>query len=99
MSKFMVRVILHEARSRKEYDRLDMEMGKKGFRQELLGKKATYYLPQGDYWYSGDSTVSDVRMIAAAAADELQQKFGIMAVKVDGWSVMGLKKVANAPQE
>ncbi len=94
----MVRVVLHEAKSRKEYDRLDMEMGKKGFRQELLGKKATYYLPEGDYWYSGDSTVADVRIIAAAAADELKQDFGVVAVKVDGWSVMGLKKVASASQ-
>jgi hypothetical protein len=41
---------------------------------------------------------SDVRIIAAAAADELKQDFGVVAVKVDGWSVMGLKKVASASQ-
>lgn len=96
MSKFMVRVVLHDAETPEQYDRLDVAMNKKGFSRELVGKKAAYQLPCGEYWYSGNTTSSEVRTVAAAAAERLGQGFGIMAVKVDGWSVMGLKK-APAP--
>ena len=92
MPKFMVRVALHDTETREQYDRLDDAMRKKGFSQELSGKKAAYQLPSGEYWYSGDTTASEVRQVAASAAEGIGQGFGVIAVKVDGWSVMGLKK-------
>jgi hypothetical protein len=99
MPKFMVRVALHDAETPEQYERLDAAMQKKGFSQELTGKKAAYQLPCGEYWYSGNSTASEVRMVAAAAAEKTGQGFGIIAVKVDGWSVMGLKKSAASASE
>jgi len=95
MSKFMVRVNLLGGDS-EGYERLDDLMQRKGFSRDLLGKKAMYQLPNGEYWYSGQSSASEVRTVAAAAAGKTGLEFGIIAVKVDGWSVMGLKK-SEAP--
>src|SRR3954449_5648915 len=92
MAKFMVRVVLHNNETPKDYERLDLVMQQKGFAQELLGKKSAYRLPCGDYWYTADATAPDVRIIAAAAAEQTGQPFGLIVVRVDGWSVMGLKK-------
>jgi hypothetical protein len=99
MPKFMVRVVLHDAESPEQYKRLDIAMRAKGFSQALVGKKAAYQLPCGEYWYRGDTSASDVRMVAAAAAERTGQGFGIIVVKVDGWSVMGLKKSAASASE
>ena len=74
-------------------------MSEKGFSRELVGKKAAYQLPCGEYWHIGQSTVSEVRAAAAAAAEQMGQGFGIIAVKADGWSVMGLKKSAASASE
>jgi hypothetical protein len=96
MSKFMVRVLLHDRPTSSDYDRLDMAMGENGFQQELAGKRAAYHLPQGEYWYRGKTGASEVRTRAASAARTLGREFGVIAVRVDGWSVMGLKKVTSA---
>jgi hypothetical protein len=99
MSKFMVRINLNEGEV-EEYERLDGLMQRKGFSRELMGKKAVYQLPPGEYWYSGQTSPSEVRAVAAAAAEKTGLDFGIIAVKVDGWSVMGLKKsVAPASEQ
>ncbi len=99
MSKFMVRVILHDRPTAPEYDRLDTAMCECGFLQELAGKRATYYLPQGEYWYKGETTASEVRSRAASAARSVGRDFGVIAVRVDGWSLAGLKKVTSASPE
>jgi hypothetical protein len=99
MSKFMVRVILHDRPTAPDYDRLDMAMCESGFLQELAGKRATYHLPNGEYWYTGKTNASDVRTRAASAARTLGREFGVIAVRVDGWSLMGLKKVTSASPE
>jgi hypothetical protein len=98
MPKFMVRVVLNGSEAG-EYDRLDETMQRKGFSRELIGKKAVYQLPFGEYWYSGDSSASEVRSVAAAAAEATGRSFGVIAVKVDGWSVMGLKKSTASASE
>lgn len=95
MAKFMVRVDLHDTETPEQYDLLDVAMEKKGFSREFAGKKATYRLPCGEYWYISDSTTADVRTLASTAAGKTKQAFGIMAVRVDGWSAMGLKKTAT----
>jgi len=60
----------------------------------------------GDTWdiaavpsYKGKTTASDVRMRAASAARTVGREFGVIAVGVDGWSLMGLKKVTSASPE
>ena len=95
MSKFMVRVVLHDRPTAQDYDRLDTAMCECGFLQELSGKHATYHLPDGEYWYKGESNAPDVRARAASAARSLGRDFGVIAVRVDGWSLKGLKKVTS----
>ena len=48
---------------------------------------------QGNYLFIGDLSAADVRQRAVAAAEMIGQPFGVMVAKVDGWSVMGLKRV------
>ena len=96
MPKFMVRIVLHDAKTWGPYDQLHDPMIAKGFERELPGKKAAYHLPLGEYWYQGDSTAADVRVLAAAAVESAGQDFGVIVVRVDGWSVMRLKKVEAA---
>lgn len=99
MAKFMVRVELHDSETPEKYELLDTAMEKKKFWREFLGKKATYQLPCGEYWYIADATTAEVRTRAASAAEKTGQAFGIMAVRVDGWSAMGLKKSAASASE
>jgi hypothetical protein len=99
MSKFMVRVLLHEADSAALYAVLDAAMVKRGFVTDLPGKKASYVLPTGNYWYEGKTTPNDLRVIAAAAAESTGQDFGIVVVRANGWSVMRLKKAEPAAQD
>jgi hypothetical protein len=99
MAKFMVRVVLHDRPTASDYDRLDVAMCESGFLQELAGKRSAYHLPNGEYWYKGKTTASDVRMRAASAARTVGREFGVIAVGVDGWSLMGLKKVTSASPE
>jgi hypothetical protein len=98
-SKFIVQIVLHDADTRSAYDMLNVAMAGKGFAPELAGKKVSYHLPVGGYWYEGDMTPSDVRMMAAEAADATGYDYGIVVVRANGWSVMRLKRVEAAPQE
>lgn len=93
MSKFMVRVFLHDAKTWEQYDELNQAMDDKGFSRTLTGSKATYHLPPSEYWFKGDQSMADVRVLAAAAAEATGQAFGLIVVKADGWSVMRLKTV------
>jgi hypothetical protein len=92
MAKFMVRVILRGTDTTEQYERLDAAMFVHGFSRDLAGKKAVYQLPPGEYWYVADGSVSEVRTLAATAAEKGEKGFGIIVVQVNGWSVMGLKK-------
>jgi hypothetical protein len=89
----MVNVVLHESDAPETFEQLGTEMRKRGFAGELNGKKSAYQLPQGNYLFIGDLSAADVRQRAVAAAETIGQPFGVMVAKVDGWSVMGLKRV------
>ena len=98
MSKFMVRVVLHDGDGAASYENLNGVMAQQGFTRELQGKKASYQLPTGEYWFQGDSSVTDLRLRAAVAAEATGHDFGVIVVRVDGWSIMRLKRVESAPQ-
>ena len=98
MSKFMVRVVLHDTEDLASYESLNAAMSQQGFSRELQGKKANYHLPTGEYWFQGDSSVGDLRVRAAVAAEATGHDFGMIVVRVDGWSIMRLKRVEAAPQ-
>lgn len=96
MPKYMVQVVLHEAPTAAKYAGLSAAMAKRGFSREMPGKKASYHLPTGNFWFEGDQTPNDVRESAAVAMETADEDFGIIVVRVDGWSVMRLKKVPTA---
>jgi hypothetical protein len=89
----MVRMVLHDARNWDEYEKLNQAMEERGFARTLAGNKGTYHLPPAEFWFKGDQTLADVRMLAASAAETTGQPFGMVVVKADGWSVMRLKTV------
>jgi hypothetical protein len=97
--KFMVQIVLHESMTPAAYDVLNLAMSRKGFASDLSGKKASYHLPLGSYWYEGDLTPNDVRMLACEAADTTGRDYGILVIRANGWSVMRLKRVQVTPQE
>jgi hypothetical protein len=98
-SKFIVQIVLHDTDTREAYDTLNEAMTAKGFTPELAGKKVSYHLPMGSFWYEGDRTPGDVRVMAAEAADTTGYDYGVVVVRANGWSVMRLKRVEAAPQE
>jgi hypothetical protein len=98
MAKFLVQVVLHDVGLASMYDGLNSAMVKRGFVRELPGKKAAYHLPLGTFWYEGKISASDLRATAGAIADDTGLDFGVVVVRVDGWSVMRLNKVEAAPQ-
>jgi hypothetical protein len=80
------------------YGALNNAMVKRGFMRELPGKKASYHLPLGTFWYEGNISSSDLRATAGGIADDTGLDFGVIVVRVDGWSLMRLRKVEAAPQ-
>ena len=98
MAKFLVQVVLHDAKA-SAYGRLNATMEKRGFVAELPGKKASYHLPSGSYWFEGNISPSDLRIKTAAIVETIGQDFGVAVVRANGWSVMGLKRVEAAPQD
>jgi hypothetical protein len=98
MAKFLVQVVLHDVGLASMYDGLNKAMRKKGFVRELPGKKASYHLPLGTFWYEGNISSSDLRTTAGGIAEDTGLDFGVVVVRVDGWSVMRLKKVEAAPR-
>ena len=96
--KFMVQIVLHESITPAAYDVLNLAMSRKGFTSELSGKRASYHLPIGSYWYEGALTSNEVRVLAGEAVDTTGRDCGILVIRANGWSVMRLKKVEATPQ-
>jgi hypothetical protein len=97
--KFLVQMVVHESSTLAAYDVLNLAMSRKGFSPELPGRKASYHLPLGSYWFEGDLTANDVRMRACEAADSTGRDYGVLVIRANGWSVMRLKKVEATRQE
>jgi hypothetical protein len=98
MTKFLVQIVLHNGQTPAIFKELNEEMGLRGFSRELPGKKAAYHLPAGTYWYEGNTSPNNLRLKASEAAETVGQEFGIIVVRINGWSIMRLKKVEVAPQ-
>jgi hypothetical protein len=99
MPKFMLQVVLHESQTAAAYDGLTAGMAKHGFVRDLPGRKASYRLPAGCYWYEGSETADSLRLTAASTVEKMGKKFGIAVIRASGWSVMGLKKVHAASRD
>ena len=92
MTKYLVRVILHDSDSITAYDGLNGAMTQLGFQREMHGAKSSYHLPYGNYFYRGDASAKDLRLMAATAAQSTGHDFGVIVTRAAGGLVMGLKK-------
>jgi len=92
MTKFLIRVILHDSDSIAAYDTLNGAMLQLGFLREMQGAKASYHLPHGTYFYRGDAVAKDLRLMASTAAQSTGHNFGVIVTRAAGGLVMGLKR-------
>ena len=90
MAKFLIRIELHPPK--KDYDRLYLEMDRRGFRKTIVGGSGeTEHLPDGEYILESDASVEDVRDLAMEAAAMASTDYEVLATKVDSMASFGLR--------
>ena len=94
MSKFMVRVELHDADAH-DYDDLHDEMKAEGFKRSVEASDGLrYHLPPGVYRMKSKSkSACDVRELAAKAAASVKPKFAVVVCDGSTFAWQGLDKV------
>ncbi|EMR8965805.1 DUF2622 domain-containing protein [Yersinia enterocolitica] len=94
MSRFTVRIELHNADS-DEYESLHEKMEAKGYSREITATSGkTYRLPDAEYTYS--SSTKDEGAVAddvQSIANSVKAKSGVMVTKSAGSAIRGLKTI------
>ena len=71
MSKFIIRVELHSAKEKTDYDKLHEEMKKEGFKRTIIADNGMeYHLPTAEYYKEIAETPSMVLESAKTAANK-----------------------------
>jgi hypothetical protein len=90
MSKFTVRIELHDAKW-DDYETLHAAMAEKGFSRFVTADDGqTYHLPWAEYSAVGDLTSAQVRDIAQAAAATTGKRHGVLVTESNGRAWAGL---------
>ena len=90
MASFLVRVELHGA-SWDDYETLHAEMGNRGFSRDITGDDGNaYQLPTAEYAIRTNSTLENVRTLAAQAAQATGLRFGVIVAEYSRSAWMGL---------
>jgi hypothetical protein len=86
MSNFTTRIELYDAAAIEDYDKLNEEMAKQGFRKRVqMPGQPVYQLPTGEYnLYEEFFSASQVLEMAKTAATTTGKKFRILVTKADG---------------
>jgi hypothetical protein len=93
MAQFTVRVELHHA-NQDDYDALHAAMKEEGFSRQIESDKGTlYHLPTAEYNRDSGKSINDILSSAAAAADTIGKKYGILVTESAGRMWRNLKKV------
>ena len=94
MSKFTVRVELHNAES-SHYEDLHDKMERNNFSREITGSSGTeYHLPEAEYVYSSSTEdESDVASKVKEIADSIKKRSGVLVTKSAGRAMRGLKSL------
>jgi hypothetical protein len=86
MSNFTTRVELRDAAAIEDYDKLNEEMAKQGFRKRVqMPGQPVYQLPTGEYNLNDEfASVSQVLERAKSAASTTGKNFSVFVTKADG---------------
>lgn len=86
MANFTTRVELHGTTATEDYEKLNEEMAKQGFRRRVqMPGQPVYQLPTGEYNYNEDfTTASHVLELAKTAATIIGKEFSVLVTKAEG---------------
>ena len=94
MPSFTVRVELHHASTKEDYDKLhDAMFAENFFRVIESGDGVWYSLPTAEYEFSGDLTTGQVREAAKKAAATTGKKLAVLVTQSSGRAWSGLEEV------
>ena len=90
MAKYLVRVELHGA-SWDDYEALHAEMADRSFSREVTSDDGRrYQLPTAEYVIHTNSSLENVRTLAAEAAQTTGRKFGVIVAEYSRSAWVGL---------
>ena len=86
MSNFTTRVELYDAAAIEDYNKLNEEMSKQGFRKRVqMPGQPVYQLPTGEYNFNDEYlSISQVLEMAKTAATASGKRFSVLVTKADG---------------
>jgi hypothetical protein len=86
MANFTTRIELHGVTVDQDYQKLDEEMARQGFRKRVqMPGQPVYQLPTGEYNFNEDfSSASHVVDLAKIAAAVTGKEFSVLVTKADG---------------
>ena len=86
MSNFTTRIELFDGAVNEDYDKLNEEMAKQGFRKRVqMPGQPVYQLPTGEYNFNEDFySATQVVEMAKTAANTTGKKFSVLVTKADG---------------
>ncbi len=96
MLNYIIRVS-YPAPQADTHDRLKVELAKFNVAGAIKADDGKgYYLPEGEFCYSGNETINDVRDAIFRLASTIQAEPSVLAVEVTTLSWAGLKLVETA---
>ncbi len=94
MSIFIVRIELHHASTRQDYENLHTQMDANGLSRTIQANDGvTYALPTAEYTATGDYTIQQVLTAAKAAATTTGKTFAVFISEAKQWMSAGLQSV------
>lgn len=93
MSKYTVRVELHDNADERDYETLHAAMSRKGFSRYIVDADGTrYHLPHAEYNCDLEYDRNEVRDQAKGAAEKVGKRYSILVTKSAGRTWHGLKR-------
>jgi hypothetical protein len=86
MSNFTTRVELYDAAGIEDYNKLNEEMSRQGFRKRVqMPGQPVYQLPTGEYNFNDEFfSISQVLEMAKTAATATGKRFSVLVTRADG---------------
>lgn len=98
MSKYLVRIELHQPTVKDPHERLHEIMDRAGFSRFIMKGADAYHLPDAEYLGNSNADVGGVRDAVAVLAKQVPAKEspGVFVVPFDLYAWSGLKKVETS---
>lgn len=97
MTSYTTRIVLYGYPTADDYKKLHAAMAARGFSDEIASDDGTVYkMPDAEYDYSGNATITQVYNAAKAAADSVWTNNAIFVSEAPRRKWSGLKVVRQA---